>query len=478
MDTLRNMDHINWFRSIQAHDTAQYQRYIRQLLLHMDHADPDEDSYDETFARPNDMKYPRTCYPSVTAWNLFPTCNNFHDQASLDSFAFPTKNHLYVGISSSPPLSNYRSHHNRPNGHRHDHDDDDNTFTTIDQHYYIPQAQFIGHGYYRDTWLLPTTVDSNATDDEETTTSSTNTHHSVFVLKTLKALDADHDHPFNFYQMHKVTKESVVMEALTSSPRIVDIYGHCSTSTMAEYLPGDITTQIVPGDKEDYDRGHISQVELDDLQQDDVHPLNNFTVMEKLSLALLMTESLADLHGLPTGVFVHGDAHPDQWLVTMNGALKLNDFNNGNFLEFNPHTMEYCKYWTEYGGAYKSPEEFRGDYCDEGVDVWALGHGIFGLLTGLYPYYRTKSHAKIRQMVMDGKKPYIDPRYRTRGYMESRMVQIMERCWEYESEHRVSVFEVAHFLRETIRLSNNHHYQHHSHHRQYHHVTKKEKPIR
>jgi serine/threonine protein kinase len=247
-------------------------------------------------------------------------------------------------------------------------------------------------------------------------------------------------------------KEAIVMEKLTYSPRIVDLYGYCATSIIAEAMPVDVTTLIVPGDKLGYDRGRMHQKDLDQLQLGDVHPLNNFTVPEKLQLALTMAESLADLHGFPGGVMSHGDYHPDQHLQSAQGELKLNDFNNARFLDFSEEKNAYCRYSISYGGTYKSPEEFGNDWCDEGVDTFSFGHNIYGLLTGLYPMYDTFSHTQVRKRILNHELPYVDPRYRTRSYIEGRLVEIMEKCWAYQSSDRVSVFEIVKFLRETKRV--------------------------
>jgi serine/threonine protein kinase len=129
------------------------------------------------------------------------------------------------------------------------------------------------------------------------------------------------------------------------------------------------------------------------------------------------------------------------------------DFNNGHIMEWSLENETYCDYWSNYGGAYKAPEEFIEDsYSNEGVDTWALGHGIFGLLTGLFPYYRTFSHSTIRKMVAEGRKPYVDDRYRTRSVAEGRLVEIMEQCWEFYAADRPSTYEVVVHIRETKRL--------------------------
>jgi hypothetical protein len=76
------------------------------------------------------------------------------------------------------------------------------------------------------------------------------------------------------------------------------------------------------------------QKDLDKLETMDVHPMNNLTLAEKLDMALVMAESLADIHGYRGGVIAHGDVHPDQWLRSSTGQIKVNDFNNAEMLVF------------------------------------------------------------------------------------------------------------------------------------------------
>jgi hypothetical protein len=54
-------------------------------------------------------------------------------------------------------------------------------------------------------------------------------HNQTFVLKILNMeLDLDYE------MIEMVRMDALVMESLTSSPRIVNIYGHCSTSVATE----------------------------------------------------------------------------------------------------------------------------------------------------------------------------------------------------------------------------------------------------
>jgi hypothetical protein len=93
---------------------------------------------------------------------------------------------------------------------------------------------------------------------------------------------------------HSTLRDALIMERLTASPRIVDAYAHCGTTVLVEPIPFEVEEYIVPGE------GHIKQEELHD--EADVTPLNNFTIEEKLQMALEMAESLADLHGFKDGV--------------------------------------------------------------------------------------------------------------------------------------------------------------------------------
>ena len=126
------------------------------------------------------------------------------------------------------------------------------------------------------------------------------------------------------------------MERLTGSPKIVDIYGHCGSSVMVESLPHEVEEKIVPGG------GWIQQEKLHD--KEDVDIQNNFTVPEKLYLALEMAESIAVLHGYKEGVIVHDDIQLCQWLRNEDGNLKLGDFNRARVLAWNDEKQEYCKY--------------------------------------------------------------------------------------------------------------------------------------
>ena len=66
------------------------------------------------------------------------------------------------------------------------------------------------------------------------------------------------------------------------------------THTHTQAMPHEMEEVIVPGE------GMMEQKDLHD--EDGLKPRNHYTLDEKIDMALIMAESLADLHGFPDGV--------------------------------------------------------------------------------------------------------------------------------------------------------------------------------
>lgn len=238
----------------------------------------------------------------------------------------------------------------------------------------------------------------------------------------------------------KIHNEAIIMERLTSAPSIVDIYGHCGTSILAETMPGEVTTDIVPLP------GYIDQSDLD---KKPTLCQNNLTIQEKLEIAIVMAESMAEIHGFVGGVMVHGDIHPDQYLRSKDGKVKLNDFNNAEILDWNvKQNNQYCLTDRgQWGGMYRSPEEFRGDPIDEQIDVYSLGNNFYTLLTGLWPFYEDIPYRVVQEKIHKKERPFIDERYRNGHKVEQELIKWMELCWKHRPKDRPSVFQVLEALR-------------------------------
>lgn len=204
----------------------------------------------------------------------------------------------------------------------------------------------------------------------------------VFKQSVLPTHDKDIAHLLTATSLSKIHKEALIMERLTSSPRIVNIYGHCGTSVIAEASEDSVAGAIVPNS------GRANVTILDQLPS--IASFNNFPPITKLDLAIEMSKAVADLHGFSGGIIIHGDIHPVQWLLSSKQrSLQLNDFNNAEILskKINQPTAEnetYCRkdrgVWV---GNFRSPEEYLGDAINEKIDIYSMGNMLYSLLTGL-----------------------------------------------------------------------------------------------
>jgi Protein kinase domain len=297
--------------------------------------------------------------------------------------------------------------------------------------------RYLAHGHYRDTFLWKS-------DSEE------------FVLKHLRLKDYL---SFKFTVTEQIRTEALLMERLLASPRTTNIYGYCATSLVVETAM-EITEDIVPFTSYQDERGRISQRKLDLLQQHyntEIFSFNNYTVEEKLDIAIQVVEAVAEMHGFSGSVIVNDDVHPDQWLQVPTASGRrviLNDMNNAVFLEWNPVEQVYCQYYREFGGDFHAPEEFVGSYVDESTDIWSVGNMIFILLTGLWPYYDLpySRRVELQQLTIAGELPYINPAYKRRSLIEHRLIEVMNLCYKREPADRIDIFQVLQHLRHTAKL--------------------------
>jgi hypothetical protein len=414
-------------RSISEQDYEDFEMFCSHSLQAMDTAKPnlppklwhvDElwttvtvtaDTHNTSSLSSSSQAHKRQCYPNN--WgrtNAKPVCNAVHEMRTMDRPYSPTE---------------------------------------VDQEL---QIQYQTSGYYRDVWIMERPSSSSGTDSHRPsyahassfTTSSTTPANpaSIAVLKKYQLQDY---FPLAEHALHQVQKEAIILERLSASDRIIDIHGYCGISLLIEAAKGDVVSEMVSPAA---GGGYMQQSDLNRIQMDDVQPMNNLTLTEKLDTALVMAESLADIHGCKGGVIAHGDVHPEQWLRTLDGKLKLNDFGLAEILDFDPWNRTYCNVYRCYSGYYHAPEELKCVRGNEALDVYSMGNNIYVLLTGLWPYYTAETEFDERvvgKKVKKGIRPYVDERYRHRSVVEQRMVEIMEQCWEIDFEKRVSIFDVV-----------------------------------
>lgn len=200
-------------------------------------------------------------------------------------------------------------------------------------------------------------------------TSSTDPDPS-FALKEIAYPYSDAwDHIF-----HNVRMDALVMERLTRSPNVVDIYGHCG-----------LTLAVAWGDTQ------LGQLIFDG---------KNPTRETKLRLAVHVASALADIENMDgDGVapYVHMDYMVRQHLL-VNGTLQLSDFNKGLFVSSSKKQRAAnasllsgsggggappCEFGgVGKDGTFRSPEEYRGEALTAKAQVFSLGNILQSILTG------------------------------------------------------------------------------------------------
>jgi hypothetical protein len=122
----------------------------------------------------------------------------------------------------------------------------------------------------------------------------------------------------------------MVMELLTSSNRIANIYSFCATSSLVEYAPGNIEKYVMAD--HEIDGGNISI------------PMNNIGAGEKLEMSLEMAKGIAAMHGHSGGAIANVDVQIGQFSRGKDGLIKIIDFNRAEAMLFDEVGEEYCKF--------------------------------------------------------------------------------------------------------------------------------------
>ena len=115
------------------------------------------------------------------------------------------------------------------------------------------------------------------------------------------------------------------MSLLITSPYIVDIYGHCGTSVLVQFILG----------------RNIDELLLKEERENNTN-IVLLTSREKLNMALKMARALSELHGYKDGVIVHDDVQYCQYLLGKDDRVYLSDFNRAGPLLYDVVHEKYC----------------------------------------------------------------------------------------------------------------------------------------
>jgi len=225
-----------------------------------------------------------------------------------------------------------------------------------------------------------------------------------------------------------------VLERLTASPHVINVFGFCGHSVLTEYADGKRLGELADKMKK------VPQA--------------------RLNIARDIASGLADVHGIDgdgNATFVHLDINPAN-VVSIGGKLKLNDFNIGVLRQWNTTSNTPCGIPSQYPNPqWRSPEEAREEKnLTEKVDVFSLGHILFRLICGHEPWHKFEpggmpSKPELSEKVKQGKLPTI-PNFVIQS-KDPEVVAIrdaMLRCYTYDPIERPSAREIAQSLTEAL----------------------------
>lgn len=137
--------------------------------------------------------------------------------------------------------------------------------------------------------------------------------------------------------------DALVSERLSSNERIVDIFGHCGTATLAVVMDsGDLDGIFAGVDHHHHHHGDGNN-HTDSAASSDDKEANIVDPFQAMLFATEAAHALAALHGFSDGVIVHGDFSLSQLLLG-GTHLQLNDFNRAEIMLYDANSESYCPY--------------------------------------------------------------------------------------------------------------------------------------
>lgn len=294
------------------------------------------------------------------------------------------------------------------------HENDMSSFFNVQGKIVEERLLLLDHGFFRDIWVFKDGNEKDAT-----------------VLKTLR-----YAHELTERNFDRHRRDALVMDRLTASPHIAQIYSFCGNSIFSEYA----------------DKGTVSDL---------IWPLDggNSTLssIERLQLALQVAQGVSDTHandsnGIPN--VAHTDITPSQFLVFDDGSIKLNDFNRCRFLKRNENNGQVCPYKiTHNPGKFRSPEEYNYFDQTEKVDIYSMGNILYSIITEKWPFDELDNAKDAQEKIKNGTRPLI-PEFPHDEALFA-LAKIVRLCWKQNAKDRPNAKDVVSALSAKIKLLSN-----------------------
>ncbi|KAL7426045.1 hypothetical protein ACHAXM_000289 [Skeletonema potamos] len=225
----------------------------------------------------------------------------------------------------------------------------------------------------------------------------------------------------------RVRQDAIILERLTSSKNVMDIFGYCGDVIIGLFADGGT------------------------LEDKNFRSLKRNASKERLKLMVDAAKGLADIHGDAIPSIVHGDLTGKQYMF-VNGMLQLGDFNQAILIKRNATSPdEACTFHRidpDYG-VFRSPEEYSHKPQTTAVDVWALGSIIYHVLTGKKVWKSQFSKKDAEKAMIRGELPAInDEIANSADPVDQALLKAFYMCYTHDPKKRPSAKEVASYLEE------------------------------
>jgi len=278
---------------------------------------------------------------------------------------------------------------------------------------------YLSDGMWRTVWAVP----DNAGDD-------------VVVMKMMKP-----EHEVNDRNLDRHRRDALAMERLTASPYVVDIFGFCGNTVMTEYIGTPLDTII-------HTEGLRRFVTAKEEEAARKNPATRQTPEGRLRIALEVAKGLQALHEIEGGPIVHADLQAKQFLVSLDGHIKINDFNRCRFVAHKNTTRaaadaELCPFRIPTSpGKWRSPEEYANQELTEKIDMFSLANVLHGILAGQDPWEGWSS-AEVRKTVQKGTRPVAPQEFAATGSTDAALQNLTLRAYELDPLQRIGASELV-----------------------------------
>eukprot|EP00563_Minutocellus_polymorphus_P004604 CAMPEP_0181031258 /NCGR_PEP_ID=MMETSP1070-20121207/6140_1 /TAXON_ID=265543 /ORGANISM="Minutocellus polymorphus, Strain NH13" /LENGTH=668 /DNA_ID=CAMNT_0023108631 /DNA_START=64 /DNA_END=2070 /DNA_ORIENTATION=+ len=307
---------------------------------------------------------------------------------------------------------------------------------------------YVGSGLWRDVWKVDprgevaSRKESDPNDDEYDVASPA-------VLKAMKQ-----EHPYDFRNNDRHRRDALVMERLSSSKYVVDIYAYCGNSVLSEYVGRTLDDIIYHEENLDEGKETPAGKELERLL-DRLPEWTRDTPPGRIRLALDVFRGISELHEIDGGPIVHADLQAKQFLVDPSTkTIRINDFNRCRMLprKDGDKDGESCAVKIPSApGANRSPEEYSQMKLTEKIDVYSGANVLYGILTGRR-HFADSNNRMIKKLVMNGQKPPIPDEFKVEP-TDKALADLIDRAYERNPRRRISASEMVRELEELLPLA-------------------------